>query len=175
MLCALIILAVVVADQVSKAIVVAKLDMGEGAGFIPYILSFCRSENKGMAWGMLNNHRWVFLTLSIVALVGFGILYYKTKKPHILYTISMAFILGGGVGNMIDRLFRQGVNTTQNAVVDFLKFEFIDIPIFNVADAFITVGTVLIFVYLLFYDKKQEYPLFFDVKKEAKADEQADI
>lgn len=175
MLCALIILAVVVADQVSKAIVVAKLDMGESTGFIPYILSFCRSENTGMAWGMLKDHRWVFLTLSIVALIGFGILYYKTKKPHLLYTISMAFILGGGVGNMIDRLFRQGVNTTQNAVVDFLKFEFIDFPIFNVADAFITVGTVLIFVYLLFYDKKQEYPLFFDGKKEAKADEQADI
>lgn len=180
MLCALIIVGVVIADQITKAIVVANMEVHGAVDFIPYLLSFYRSENTGMAWGMLSNHRWVFIALSIAALIGFGFLYYRTKKPHWLYTVSMGFILGGGVGNMIDRLFRPGVKVDENAVVDFLKLDFTylpafenipvlgNFPIFNVADCFITVGTVLIFVYLLFFDKKQEYPLFFDKKKENK-------
>ncbi len=165
MLCAIIIVAVVILDQLTKWLIVSNFGLHEGTTFIPYIISIYRTENTGMAWGMFKDQRWVFLVLSTAALIGFGILYYRTKKPHLLFTISMGFVLGGGVGNMIDRLFRPGVEAAENAVVDFFKFEFIDFPIFNVADSFITVGTVMIFVYLLFFDSKQEHPLFFDGKK----------
>ena len=185
MLCALIIVGVIVADQISKAIVVANMEVGGEVDFIPYVLSFYRSENTGIAWGMLSNHRWVFIVVSVVALLGFGFFYYKTKKPHLLYTVSMGFILGGGVGNMIDRLFRPGVKVDQNAVVDFLKLDFTylpafenipilgSFPIFNVADCFITVGSVLMFAYLLFLDSKQQNPVLFE--KKGKDDERADV
>lgn len=161
MLCAFITAGVAVLDQISKAIVVAKLGIHEEAAFIPHVLSFCRSENTGMAWGLLKDRRWFFITVSILALVGFAVLYRKTKKPHILFTLSMGFILGGGIGNMADRLFRPGAEVEGCAVVDFLKFEFMEFPIFNVADSFITVGAVLLVVYLLFFDRKREYALFF--------------
>lgn len=174
MLCALIILAVAAVDQISKAVVTANLDVGEGAEFIPHILSFLRSENTGMAWGLMKDHRFVFIAVSLIAIVGFGVLYYRTEKPHPLFTLSVGFILGGGVGNMIDRLFRPGVNVSEHAVVDFLKLEFVDFPIFNVADSFITVGAVLIAVYLLFFDKKREKPLFFDKKKGNRVEDDAD-
>lgn len=175
MLCALVAILVVAADQISKAVVVSKLAVGDSAGFIPHVLSFCRSENTGMAWGLLRDHRWVFLVLSFVALIGFGVLYYRVKKPHRLFTVAMGFILGGGVGNMIDRLFRPGVNVQGKAVVDFLKFEFFDFPVFNVADSFITVGAVLMVIYIVFLDKKQENPLLFEGKREDVNDERSDL
>lgn len=161
MLCALIAIAVVAFDQISKAIAVARLSVGEGAPFIPHVLSFFRSENTGMAWGLLKNHRWLFITVSAVALVAFAVFYCRVKKPHVLFTLSMGFIIGGGVGNMADRLFRNGVEVSGHAVVDFLKFEFMDFPIFNVADSFITVGAVLLVVYFLFFDREREYAILF--------------
>lgn len=163
MLCALIILGVVIADQVSKWLILELL--GEPVSIIPHVLSFEYATNTGMAWGMLKDHRWVFMTLSVVALAGFTYLYYKeVKKPHKLLTVSVGFIIGGGVGNMIDRLFRQG-----GGVVDFFRTDFMDFPIFNVADVFITVGGCLLVIYMFFYDKKREHPLteMFDKKEDS--------
>jgi len=158
MLCALIILGVVLADQISKWLILELLS--EPVSIIPHVLSFEYATNTGMAWGMLKDHRWVFMTLSVVALVGFTYLYYKeVKKPHLLFTVAVGFILGGGVGNMIDRLFREG-----GGVVDFFRTDFIDFPIFNVADVFITVGGALLVIYMIFLDKKQAFPVVFDSK-----------
>lgn len=174
MLCALIIVFVVVADQVSKEIVVSKFALGDNAEFIPHILSFSRRENTGMAWGLLSEHRWVFLTVSSVAIIVYGIFYFRLKKPHWLFSVATGFIIGGGIGNMLDRIFRPGSEKGVNAVVDFLKFEFIEFPVFNVADSFITVGVAVLLVYFFFFDKKQSSPIMFEAKKEAKKDESTD-
>ena len=149
MLATIIVIAVVVLDQVSKAIVVANLGLHEGAGFIPYVLSFYHTRNTGAAWSILQDHRWVFMLLSVLAIAGIIVILIKEYRRHKLLTISLAMILGGGFGNMIDRIF-------SGYVVDFLKFEFIDFPIFNIADSFITVGAVLLGVYLIFFETKVE-------------------
>lgn len=163
MFCALVVLGAVLLDQVSKELILAHLNTP--VSIIPGVISFEYAENTGMAWGMLKDHRWVFMTLSVLALVFFSVLYYKIKKPHPLFTLSMGFVLGGGVGNMIDRIFRP-----RGAVIDFFRTDFMDFPIFNVADIFITVGAVLLCVYLLFFDRKQEHPLVFEKKEETNND-----
>lgn len=169
MLCALVIIFVIVADQVSKEIVVSKLELGDNVGFIPHILSFSRRENTGMAWGLLSDHRWVFLVVSSVAIIAYCVFFFRLKKPHWLFSVATGFIVGGGIGNMIDRVFRPGSNGV-NAVVDFLKFEFIDFPVFNVADSFITIGVAVLLVYFFFFDKKQSSPIMFESKKETEED-----
>ncbi len=158
MLCALIILGVVAADQLSKWLVLELLD--KPVSIIPHILSFEYTTNTGMAWGLLKDQRWIFMTLSVLALVMFTYMYYRmVKNPHLLFTVSVGFIIGGGVGNMIDRLFREG-----GGVVDFFRTDFMEFPIFNVADVFITVGGFLIAGYFLFLDRKQPFPVVFEDK-----------
>ena len=115
---------------------------------IPKILSFSYVENRGAAFGILQDKRWVFMTLSVllIALLIFIIKYAKITHP--LFIISTSFILGGGIGNMIDRIFL-------GYVVDFIKATFIDFPVFNIADSAVVVGTILLGVYLVFFDKSR--------------------
>ena len=141
--------AVIALDQISKYYIKANMEVGESFDFIKNILNIHYIENPGASFGMLADHRWIFMTFSTVALIFmFGAIFYLNKKSLRKYNklpnIALAFMLGGGVGNMIDRLFnvseiREGVNV----VVDFLEFNFIDFAIFNLADTFITIGSVL--------------------------------
>lgn len=164
----LIILGVVALDQISKELAIAHLEQYEPTEVIPGLISFNRvTPNTGMGWGLLKEHRWVFMSVSAVAIVGFSVVYFAVKQQHLLFRLSAGFVIGGGIGNMIDRIFR-----VDGGVIDFIEFDFIDFPVFNVADSFITVGTVMLLVYFFFLDHKQQHPLLFDEKKtEDKADE----
>ena len=82
-----------------------------------------------------------------IAIVVLPIILYRFRKLHFLFGLSMSLIIGGAVGNMIDRLFR-------GYVIDFLEFTFIDFPVFNVADICVTVGTVLMFIYIVLSTKR---------------------
>lgn len=158
---ALIILGVVALDQITKELVLAYVRGKDAISVIPGVVSFDYTTNTGMAWGMLKEHRWVFMSVSTVAILGFTIVYFVIKEQHILFRLSAGFVIGGGVGNMIDRVFRPN-----GGVVDFIKTEFMEFPSFNVADAFITVGVGMLIVYFLFLDKRQPHPLVFDDKKD---------
>ncbi|MBE6700803.1 MAG: signal peptidase II [Ruminococcaceae bacterium] len=112
---------------------------------IPYLLNFAYVENRGAAFGMLQDKRWIFMTLSIVLLVFLVFFVKYSKIKHPLFLISCSMIMGGGIGNMIDRVF-------VGYVVDFIKVTFIDFPVFNVADSAVVVGTILLAVYFVIYD-----------------------
>lgn len=159
MLAAIIAVVAVILDQISKYLVVeaaTPIDrMLEGTGdwtqeFIPNLISFSYAENTGGAWSMLNDgglERMILLGMSFITM---GLLVYilaKYYKRHPLMNVALAMVLGGGVGNMIDRI-RLGY------VVDFLTTEFIEFPIFNVADCFVTVGAILLGVYIIFIEPK---------------------
>ena len=103
--------------------------------------------NLGAAWGMLSGARWIFIIISIAAIIILPIILYKYRKLHFLFGFSMSLIIGGAIGNIIDRLF------SGNGVTDFIEFAFVDFPIFNVADICVTVGAVMMFIYLVFIDK----------------------
>lgn len=163
MLSALIILLIIIFDQISKQLAVLHLKDAEAVSFIPGLLSFRYHENSGAAWGILSEHRWVFMTVSsvaILAIVGFFIYCrIKNEKLSLLLIISLSFFCGGGIGNMIDRFFL-------GYVVDFLRFDFINFPIFNVADSFISIGACLMVLYLVIETVKE-----YQEKKHLKTDD----
>ena len=149
MLAAIIAIVAVVLDQVSKYIVVQNIELRGKVPFIDGFMSFYHTRNTGAAFSMLSDSRWVFMIFSTISMGIIVYLLYKEYKRHILLNISLAMILGGGIGNMIDRV-RLGY------VVDFFCTEFVDFAIFNVADCFITVGAVVLGVYIVFFEPKIE-------------------
>lgn len=149
MLAAVITAVAVLLDQISKSIVVNGLPLYGEARFIPGVLSFYHTRNTGAAFSMLSDRRWVFMLLSFVAIVAITVMLYFWRSRHVLLTVSLSMILGGGIGNMIDRI-------VNGYVTDFFRVDFFDFAVFNVADSFITVGAVLLGVYIIFFEPKVE-------------------
>ena len=142
LLCYLIAAGVVLLDQLTKWLVVRYL---EPIGTVPLIenaLHFTYVENTGAAFGMMKDSRWIFMVVSSVAIVVLIVLIAKYASESRFASISVAMILGGGIGNMIDRV-RIGY------VVDFIDFRLIDFAVFNVADSFVTVGACLLILHLI--------------------------
>ena len=116
---------------------------GEGSTYvIDHFLRFTYVENRGAAFGMLSNQRWIFLVLSSVMIVAIVIYMVKYRPKSKLAFLSAAFIVGGGIGNMIDRILL-------GYVIDFIDFYTIWDFVFNVADVFVCVGAGLMMLYLV--------------------------
>ncbi len=147
LLCAILIILSVAADQITKHLVLANIAMYEDVAVLPGIFHFTYIENKGAAFGMLANNRWVFLVISTVAIAAFVFYIIKYRPKDILLRISLSFVVGGGIGNMIDRCFR-------GSVVDFIEVDFIDFYVFNVADIFVCVGCGLMVLYIILSEIK---------------------
>ena len=138
-----IIAASIALDIWTKALAVANLMDIDFQEFIPGLLRLNYVENTGAAFGMMKDKRWLFIIVSTVAIiVMLALLIIKHKEFGILSGAALAMIIGGGIGNQIDRI-------AKGYVVDFFEFEFISFPVFNVADSFITVGAVLMVVFVL--------------------------
>ncbi|MBR3772193.1 MAG: signal peptidase II [Clostridium sp.] len=114
-------------------------------------------ENRGMAFGLLQNRIGVFLIVTILILGAIIYYYYRVPntKRMLPLRITMVVLAAGAVGNMIDRI-------VNNYVIDFLYFKAINFPIFNVADCYVTISFVSLMVLILFYYKEEE--LKFDAK-----------
>ncbi len=114
-----------------------------------WLFRLAHHRNTGAAWSMLEGQTWFFLLvlgLFVVALFFMIRKKWFNKKPEFF---ALAAILGGAIGNAIDRIFRGG------EVVDMIKFSFwMEFPTFNVADIFITVGCAFLMVYVIFFDKE---------------------
>ena len=140
-------LAVVGADQFTKYLTVANIPLHGEVPFLPGILCFSYERNFGAAFSSFQGMQWLF----VVVFVAFtaGIIWEFSKKRLPFTTLErwcIAAVWGGGLGNMIDRI-RLGY------VVDMLKTEFINFPVFNVADSFITCGCILLIAHLVFWNK----------------------
>ncbi len=150
----LIIVIGIILDQASKSWVVKNLkDTGKSIKLIENWLYFTYVENRGAAWGLLSGRRIFFIIFTL--LVFAGLIYILTSKKYKLnwvYKLSLSLILSGGIGNFIDRL-RMGY------VVDFIFSPLNGIynfPVFNVADIFITIGSFILVVYMLFFEGKKD-------------------
>ncbi len=153
------VVAVVVAiilDQYTKGLAQTHLKNQESISVIDGVFRFEYLENKGAAWGMLQN-QWIFLLLIAVIVLSLIVILY-VRLPHdkrfVPLRICLIFITAGAIGNMIDRIRFQ-------YVVDFLYFELIDFPIFNVADIFVSVSACILIVLTLFYYKDKDFDLIF--------------
>lgn len=159
----LIIAASIILDQITKLIVVNTMHLHETIPLIEKFFSFTRVHNYGAAWGMLSDHRWIFIAVTAIAIIILPIFLYKYRKLHFLFGFSLSLIIGGAIGNMIDRV-------ALGYVVDFLQFTFIDFPVFNVADICVTCGAALMFIYIAFIDKT----LFAEIPKKKKEESKND-
>ena len=132
-----IIVGIIALDQISKVLVCAFL-YGEQLSLIPGILRFSYVENTGMAFGMLANHRWIFMLLSVIGIAAVAFYLYRYQKTTV-GRIALSMIIGGGIGNMIDRIFRGFVVD----FIDFCAFPTLWTWVFNIADAAVCVGAAL--------------------------------
>lgn len=140
----------VILDQLSKWLIVTYLPEG-GFDIIKGVLRFTYVENRGAAFGMLSDHRWVFIVVSTLALAALGFYLFKYKPGGTLARMSMSFIIGGGIGNMIDRALLSYVVD----FIDFCAFPKIWMWVFNVADAFVCVGAGMLMLYLVMETVKE--------------------
>lgn len=135
---------IIVVDQISKYLIVSNMTLGDSVSIIPGLLDFTYSHNDGMALGIGSSaFRWIFI---IVTIAICSVLIYLMTKPqfkHKLFYASTACVVGGGIGNLVDRIFN-------GYVVDFLALSFFP-PICNIADYFITAGTVMLMIFIVFY------------------------
>ena len=143
----LAIAASIAADQAVKHYVVSHLELYESAPLLPGVVELLYIQNTGGGFSILAGHTWLLTILTAALMAGVAALMVKRVFPHPLAMWSMAAILGGGLGNLIDRV-RLGY------VVDMFNFQFMDYPVFNVADILVVCGTVCFAAYYLFlYDK----------------------
>lgn len=144
----LIALIVVLLDQYTKALAISKLR----AGTVPVlkdVFHFTYVENTGAAFGMFKNANTFFMIVIPVIIAGIVAALFKLKPKSKLVKISAGMIIGGAAGNLIDRI-------VHGFVVDFLDFRLIDFPVFNLADSMIVIGAILISIYVIFFENKEE-------------------
>lgn len=157
----LIIVLCIAADQLTKICAAANLKDISTLPIIENIFHFTYVENRGAAFGMLADHRWVFMILSVVGIAAIFVNLTVTKPKSWWMRLALCFIVGGGVGNMIDRIAR-------GYVIDFIDCRFIDFYVFNVADSFVCVGCAM-FIIAVIIDEVRERKL----KKSAGEDKNA--
>ncbi len=157
-----IILLIVVIDQVIKYFVVSYLAPVGSVTAIPHILDLVYQENNSGAMGIFRNvgfdTRWLLIILTSIVMAVLVIMLIKNADNSKLFSLALVLIVGGGIGNLIDRLFRGG------AVVDYLLLSFFPYNC-NFADYCITAGTILLIIYLLFYSDLKSDIKFKDKKK----------
>ncbi len=152
-ICAVVTILLVLIDQFTKKL--AYMNLKDSAPFVILnnILEFyyLPNGNTGAAFGMLQGHQLLFSIIAIVVCAGLVYIIYRmpcNKKYNLLIALFV-MIIAGGIGNMIDRV-------KQNYVIDFIYFEIIDFPIFNVADIYVSVATVLLVISVLFIYKDSD-------------------
>ena len=149
----LMIAAAVALDQWTKYLAVTHLQPIDTLPLIENILHLTYLENRGAAFGMLANHRWVFMILSTASILLLLWWLLKEKPKSRWITVAGAMIVGGGIGNMIDRI-------ALGYVVDFIDVRAIDFYVFNVADSFVCVGCGMILVWTLYMEMIAKKPAF---------------
>lgn len=146
----LIALIVIIIDQFSKWLVVKKMDLLESFPIIENFFYITSHRNEGAAWGILQGQMIFFYIITIIAVIGIVYVMQKYAKGNQLFSISLSLVLGGAIGNFIDRLFRK-------EVVDFIDVYIFtyDYPIFNIADSSLVIGVIILFIITIRDEKKK--------------------
>lgn len=141
----ILLIVIVFCDQLTKWLAIILLQGNPPYYVIDGVLRFSYVENRGAAFGMLDEHRWVFLVLSTVAIIGICFYIWRYTPKSRLVMSALILIVGGGIGNMIDRTFLGYVVD----FIDFCAFPDLWMWVFNVADSCVCVGVGLLLLYLI--------------------------
>lgn len=132
----------IILDQLTKWLSVEFLSKIDTLPIIKNVIHLTYVENRGAAFGMFADKRWVFMITSTVMIVGLLAYLYLGLSENRLYAVSISMIISGGIGNMIDRI-------ALGYVVDFIDFRLINFAVFNGADSFVCVGAGLLVLALV--------------------------
>ena len=167
----IIVVIAIFVDQWTKWLAIVHLKGQSAIELVKNVFELHYLENKGAAFGIMQNQQVFFLVSGVFILVVASYIYQKMPqtKRFLLLRLCMILIASGAIGNMIDRLRFQ-------YVIDFLYFKLIDFPIFNVADIYVTVAAIGLIVLILFFYKDEEVDDLFSnisikIKKQEKCDE----
>lgn len=135
-------------DQATKLLVVKFMELGESIPLIDGFLYLTSHRNEGAAWGMLQGRMWLFYIITVFVIVVLVMFYKREAKTSLLLQTSLVLLMAGAIGNFIDRLlFKKVVDFVDTVIFGY------DFPIFNVADASLTVGVILMMIQIFFFDK----------------------
>lgn len=146
----LIAIFVIALDQITKYIVVRHMDQGQSIELISGFLYLTSHRNAGAAFGILQGQMWLFYIATVVVVGVIVYMIITQAKESRFFGISLGLVLGGAIGNFIDRLL-------EGEVVDFIDvFIFTyNFPIFNVADMALVIGVGLMMIYFILEEKRQ--------------------
>ena len=132
-------------DQWTKYLAILHLKGQDNIVWWENVFELEYRENTGAAFSIMQGQSWFLIGFTSIALLLVAIFLFRSKLGKISWVrVTGSLILAGGIGNLIDRIFR-------GFVVDFLYFSLIDFPVFNVADCCVVIGAVLLMVYVLFF------------------------
>jgi signal peptidase II len=135
-------------DQLTKWLIVARVKSIPTVPLIENVFHFTYSENRGAAFGILQEQLWLFILITLAVFVAAAVFLNRKKPENRTFLWALALVLGGAAGNFADRVFR-------GYVVDFLDFRLIHFAIFNLADSAVVAGAALLAFYLLFIEGKR--------------------
>ncbi|MDK3600238.1 signal peptidase II [Staphylococcus pseudintermedius] len=137
-------LIILIGDQLTKFIIRTQMTLGESFAVVPKFLYITSHRNDGAAWGILSGKMTFFYIITIIVLIALIVFYIKEAKNNMLMQIAISLLFSGALGNFIDRV-------SSGEVVDFIDTVIFgyDFPIFNIADASLTIGVVLLIIVLL--------------------------
>ena len=141
----------VAVDQITKYIALTQLKPIGSVTFIDGFMDFTFVENRGAAFGIFSGKTWLLLVISIIicAVLVWAMTKMPKTKEYRKLRVTFVLILSGAVGNIIDRALR-------GYVVDFFEFTFIKWPVFNMADIYVVVGTIVMAVIIMFFMKDEK-------------------
>ena len=145
------IIGLIILDQLSKVWALSVLRGSDGISVISNVFELSYLENRGAAFGILQDRQIFFVLITIAAAVFLTWIYLRIPqtKKYIPLRIGYVLIMAGAFGNLIDRVVR-------GYVVDFFYFKLIDFPVFNVADIYVTVTMILLLILILFYYNEED-------------------
>ena len=145
-----LIIILIIADQLTKLWALADLRGSEGIPVISGVFELQYLENRGAAFGILQDKQILLLLITVAVLLTYIYIRIPEKRKYTPLRICYVLLMAGAFGNLIDRVAR-------GYVVDFFYFKLIDFPIFNVADIYVTVTMVILIELILFYNKEDDF------------------
>jgi len=135
-------LCVIIADHAAKWLVSTYMKIGQEIPLIPGVLGLASIRNRGAAFGIFQGQITFFIIATTVVLIGIMIYLPKAHREKTILRYGLALILGGALGNFIDRVFK-------GEVVDMIQVHFLHFPVFNVADSFLCIGVIIVMIHSL--------------------------
>lgn len=144
---------VIFIDQLTKWSIVKNMEIGERIAVWDPWFAILSHRNRGAAWGMLEGQMWIFYVVTIIVIVGILYFYFKEAKGKPIYQICLMLLLGGAIGNFIDRVIRGEVVDFIDVLIPIIDYNF---PIFNIADSALTIAVIMLIIAILLDDRKEK-------------------